>query len=287
MPLKIGFIGLGRMGKPIAVNIAKAGFDLTVYDLREEPCSELASLGARVASSARQVAELSDIVEIIVVDDAQAEQVVAGAQGVIHGAHPGLIVALHSTLLPATVRKLAAMCSDKGVEVLDAPVSGGQKGAEDRQLCYMVGGEAKLLEKCRPVFDTSASHIFHLGELGTGAMAKMLIQVVVGLNMLAAHECEVLCDKTGLDFKSLEDVLHVSAGQSFVGDPWLGRFKRPGESQAERRQRAEVFCKSLSPAMELARDVGVSLPGTSVAQGLIMRVMEIDESDKTRGVPKT
>lgn len=276
MPLKIGFIGLGSMGRPIAVNIAKTGFDLTVYDLREEPCQELASLGAKVASSARQVAELSDVVEIIVVDDEQTEQVVAGEQGVMHGAHPGMIVALHSTILPATVRKIAAWCSPKGVEVIDAPVSGGQKGAEDRQLCYIVGGEAKTLEKCRPIFDTSASHIFHLGELGTGVLAKMLIQVVVGLNMIAAHECELLCDKTGLDFKSLQDVLHVSAGQSFVLDHWLGRFKRPGEPEAVRRQRLEVFSKSLAPALELARDVGVSLPGTALAQRHIKGVMDLD-----------
>jgi 3-hydroxyisobutyrate dehydrogenase-like beta-hydroxyacid dehydrogenase len=264
------------MGKPIAVNIAKAGFDLTVHDLREEPCRELASLGAKVASSAREAAERSDIVEIIVVDDEQAERVVAGEQGLIEGAHPGLIVALHSTLLPATVRKIAALCGDKGIEVIDAPVSGGQKGAEDHQLCYMVGGDAKVLEKCRPAFETSAAHIFHLGELGTGALAKMLIQVVVGLNMVAAHECEQLCTKTGLNFKSLQEVLHVSAGQSFVLDHWLGRFKRPGEPEAVTRRRAEVFCKSLTPAMELARDVGVSVPGTSLAQGLIMRLLGID-----------
>lgn len=279
MPLKIGFIGLGAMGKPIAVNIANAGFDLTVYDLREEPCQELAALGAKVASSAREVAERSDIVEILVVDDAQAERVVAGEQGLIHGAHPGLIVALHSTLLPATVRKIAALCRDQAAEVIDAPVSGGQKGAEDRELCYMVGGDAKLLERCRPVFETSASHIFHLGELGTGALAKMLIQVAVGLNMVAAHECEQLCAKTGLNFKSLQEVLHVSAGQSFVLDHWLGRFKRPGEPAAVTRKRAEVFCKSLTPAMELARDVGVSVPGTSLAQGLIMRLLGIDDRD--------
>jgi 3-hydroxyisobutyrate dehydrogenase-like beta-hydroxyacid dehydrogenase len=276
MPPKIGFIGLGRMGKPIAVNVARAGFDLTVYDLRQEPCRELASLGARVASYAGEVAEMSDVVEIIVVDDEQTEQVISGERGLIHGAHPGLIVALHSTLLPETVRKIAAMCNDKGVDVIDAPVSGGQKGAEERQLCYMVGGDAKVLEKCRPVFETSASHIFHLGELGTGAMAKMLIQVVVVLNMIAAHECELLCDKTGLDFKSLQEVLHVSAGQSFVLDHWLGRFKRPGESEATRDQRLEVFSKSLVPALELARDVGVSLPGTALAQKLIKGVMDID-----------
>ena len=276
MPLKIGFIGLGTMGKPMAVNIAKAGFDLTVYDLREEPCKEFALLGAKVASSAREVAERSDIIEIVVVDDEQTERVVGGEQGLIHGAPSGSIVAVHSTILPVTVRKIAAWCSAKGVDVIDAPVSGGQKGAQDRELCYMVGGEAAVLEKCRSVFATSASHIFHLGELGMGATAKMLSQIAVCLNMIAAHECELLCDKTGLDFKRLQEVLHVSAGQSFVLDHWRGRFIRPEESEAVRRQRAEVFSKSLSPALELARDVGVSLPGAALAQGLMKRVMGID-----------
>ena len=264
------------MGKPMAVNIAKTGFDLTVCDLREEPCRELALLGAKIALSPREVAERSDIIEIVVVDDDQTERVVAGEQGLIHGARSGLIVAVHSTILPATARKIAAWCSAKGVEVIDAPVSGGQKGAQDRELCYMVGGDAGVLEKCRPVFATSANHIFHLGELGMGATAKMLIQIVVCLNMVAAHECASLCDKTGLDFKMLQKLLHVSAGQSFVLDHWLGRFKRPEESEAVRRHREEVFSKSLSPALELARDVEVSLPGTVFAQGLMKGILGND-----------
>src|ERR1700754_79212 len=110
MSLKIGFIGLGTMGKPMAVNISKAGFDLTVCDLREERCQELALLGAKVASSPREVAEHSDIIEIVVVDDDQTEQVVAGVQGLIHSVRTGSIVAVHSTILPATVRKIAAWC---------------------------------------------------------------------------------------------------------------------------------------------------------------------------------
>lgn len=276
MPLKIGFIGLGTMGKPMAVNIAKAGFDLTVYDLRAEPCADLALLGAKAASSAREVAERSDIIEIVVVDDEQTERVIAGEEGLIHGARSGSIVAVHSTILPVTARKIAAWCGAKGVDVIDAPVSGGQKGAQDKELCYMVGGGAEVLEKCRPVFVTSARHIFHLGELGMGATAKMLSQIAVCLNMIAAHECELLCNKTGLDFKRLQEVLRVSAGQSFVLDHWLGRFIRPEESEAVRRQRAEVFSKSLSPALELARDIAVSLPGTALAQGLMKRVMDVD-----------
>jgi len=275
MQSKIGFIGLGAMGKPMAANIAKAGFELTVCDLRKEPCKELAALGARVAASPREVAEKSDIIEIAVVDDAQAERVVTGEDGVIHGARTGSIVAIHSTILPATARKISARCRANGVEVIDVPMSGGQTGAEERRLAYMAGGEAWVLEKCRPVFTTSASHIFHLGELGMGATAKMLIQIVVCLNMIAAHESELLCNKTGLDFRAFQEVLHVSSGQSNVLDTWQ-RFKRPEEPEAIRRQRAEVFAKSLSPALELAREVGVSIPGTALAQGLLKRVLEID-----------
>jgi 3-hydroxyisobutyrate dehydrogenase-like beta-hydroxyacid dehydrogenase len=275
MQSKIGFIGLGAMGKPMAANIATAGFELTVCDLRKERCSELAALGARVAASPREVAEESDIVEIAVVDDVQAEQVVIGQHGVIHGARAGSIVAIHSTILPATARKIAARCRANGVEVIDVPMSGGQKGAEERRLAYMAGGDAAVLEKCRPVFVTSASHIFHLGELGMGATAKMLIQIVVCLNMIAADESELLCGKTGLDFKNFQQVLHVSSGQSNVLDNWQ-RFKRPEEPEAVRRQRAEVFVASLSPALELARELGVSLPGTTLAQSLLKRVLEVD-----------
>ena len=275
MQSKIGFIGLGAMGKAMAANIAKGGFELTVYDLREEPCKALAALGATVAASPREVAERSDIIEIAVVDDDQAERVVIGEHGVIHGARRGSIVAIHSTILPATVRKIAARCRTDGVEVIDVPMSGGQKGAEDQQLAYMAGGDAAALEKCRPVFVTSASHIFHLGELGTGATAKMLIQIVVCLNMIAAHESELLCDKTGLDFKSFQQVLHVSSGQSNVLDNWQ-RFKRPQEPEPVRRHRAEVFAASLAPALELARDVGADLPGTALAHSLLKRVLEVD-----------
>ena len=234
----------GRDGKAHGRKHRKAGFELTVYDLREERCKELAALGARVVASPREVAAKSEIIEIAVVDDAQAERVVIERAGVIHGARPGSIVAIHSTILPATVRKIAARCRAKGVEVIDVPMSGGQKGAEDRRLAYMAGGEAAALEKCRPVFATSASHIFHLGELGMGATAKMLIQIVVCLNMVAAHESELLCDKTGLDFKSFQEVLHVSSGQSNVLDSWH-RFKRPEEPEAVRRRRADVFAEEL------------------------------------------
>jgi len=275
MQCKIGFIGLGAMGKPMAANIARAGFELTVYDLREERCKELAALGAAVVASPREIAAKSEIIEIAVVDDDQAERVVIAESGVIHGARPGSIVAIHSTILPATVRKLAALCRAKGVELIDVPMSGGQKGAEEQRLAYMAGGDAEVLERCRPVFVTSAKHIFHLGELGTGATAKMLIQVVVCLNMIAAHESELLCNKTGLDFKKFQEVLHVSSGQSNVLDVWH-QFKRPEESKAVQTKRADVFAASLAPALELAREAGVDLPGSKLAHGLLKRVLGVE-----------
>ena len=148
MQSKIGFIGLGAMGKTMAANIVNAGFELTVFDLREEPCKALAALGACVAGSPREVAEKSGIVEIAVVDDAQAEQVVIGEHGVIHGALPRSIVAIHSTILPATARKIAARCRADGIEAIDAPMSGGQKGAEVEKCA---GGLFNLL-LCRSRF---------------------------------------------------------------------------------------------------------------------------------------
>src|SRR5947208_8644355 len=132
MQSKIGFIGLGAMGKPMAANIAKAGFELTVCDLREEPCKELAALGARVVASPREVAEKSDLIEIAVVDDAQAERVVTGEHGVIHGARTGSIVAIHSTILPATARKIAARCRANGVELMDVYIDDAHTRADQR-----------------------------------------------------------------------------------------------------------------------------------------------------------
>src|SRR5262245_45521112 len=162
MQSRIGFIGFGAMGKPMAANIVKTGFELTVCDLREEPCKALAALGARVVASSREVAEKSDIIEIAVVDDAQAERVVTGEDGVIHGARTGSIVAIHSTILPATARKISARCRANGVEVIDVPMSGGQSGAEERRLAYMAGAEAWVLERWRPVLTTSARHILQI-----------------------------------------------------------------------------------------------------------------------------
>ena len=274
----IGFIGLGRMGKPMAANLVRAGFGLVVHDSREEPVLELAKLGARIAQSARAAAQDVDLVEIVVVDDAQVEDVLLGDRGVLQGIRGGTIIAIHSTVYPETVKRMAKQAGVKGAQVIDAPVSGGEAGAREKTLCYMVGGESALIERCREAFSTSASEIFHMGALGTGAWAKMIVQVVTCINMLAAHEAEMLGKQGGLDFAALHKVLHASSGQSFVTDNWIDRFKLAQDPIEIRRRRTEVFQKSLAPAIEMARQLGLSLPGAALAERLLPRIMGIEDS---------
>jgi 3-hydroxyisobutyrate dehydrogenase-like beta-hydroxyacid dehydrogenase len=276
--IKVGFIGLGRMGVPMAVNVRCAGYDLTVYDVREPPVGELVRLGARAANCPADVAEQSELIELAVVDDAQVEEVLTGRRGVFEKARSGTIIAVHSTVFPETVRTLAAVAKSKGVHVIDAPISGGEAGAREKTLCYMVGGDETLLQRCREVFATSASHIFHMGDLGSGASAKMIVQLATCINMLAAHEAEVMSEHSGLDFTAVQNVLRVSSAQSFVADNWLRRFKLAEDPMATRRRRTEVFQKSLAPVMELARVLHVPLPGAALAQRLLPRIMGIEKS---------
>lgn len=271
--IKVGFIGLGRIGKPMAVNILKAGFDLTVYDLRAEPMRELVQHGAKAAYSPKALAEGADLVEIVVVDDTQVEEVSLGERGLVAGARADSIMAIHSTVRPGTVKRLAEIGKQKPVQVIDAPISGGEAGAREKTLCYMVGGDTGVLERCREVFSTSASEIFHMGALGSGAVAKMIVQVATCIHMMAAHEAELLAERSGLDFAALQKVLHASSGQSFVADHWIDRFKLPQDPMDVRRRRTQVFQKSLGPALEVAQEMGLSIPGAIVVERLLPRIM--------------
>jgi 3-hydroxyisobutyrate dehydrogenase-like beta-hydroxyacid dehydrogenase len=276
--MKVGFIGLGRMGAPMALNLCRAGYEPAVYDVREDQINELVRHGARGARSAAEATDGSEIVEVAVVDDAQVEEVLTGQQGVFKKARRGSIVAIHSTVFPDTVKRLAAIGEANGVHVIDAPISGGEVGARQKNLCYMVGGDEAVLERCREVFTTSASHIFHMGDLGNGASAKMIVQVVTCINMLGAHEAELISEKSGLDFAAVQKLLNVSSAQSFVTDHWLERFNRAGDPEPTRSGRTEVFQKSLAPAIEVARGLGLSLPGASLAQQWLPRIMGIEKS---------
>jgi 3-hydroxyisobutyrate dehydrogenase-like beta-hydroxyacid dehydrogenase len=263
---KVGFIGLGEQGKPMAINLARAdGFDLMVHDLRKEPVEELLTLGARRASSPREVGSRSDVIEVIVVDDAQVEAVVLGSDGILSGARPSSIVAIHSTIRPATVRSIAAECAARGIGVIDAPVSGGARAAQAQTMCYMVGGERDLVDRCRPVFETSGKNIFHLGRLGSGMIAKLAHQVITCLNVLAAGEGMTLAKKAGLDLAMMQEVVRAGGASSRVADNWV---KHQPTANA-----GKLWRKDLMLALECANELGLDLRGASAAQQLLEKVL--------------
>lgn len=277
MATRVGFIGLGNIGKPMAINVARAGFDLMVYDVREEPLTELAAVGAKIARSAHEIGAHGEIIELVVVDDAQVEAVTLGEGGVLSGARPGAVIAIHSTVHPKTVRKLAELAKAKGVGVIDAQVSGGDRGAQAKTLCYMVGGDKALFDTCRPVFATSGANIFHLGALGTGAIAKLAHNLIVYVNMLAASEGMRLAEKAGLDPQALQDVVHVSAGQSRVADNW-GQQRRLKDTYTSGVQGLlQLIHKDLRLALELGHDHDLPLPGAALTQQLIDQVLGVDK----------
>lgn len=259
--MKVGFIGLGTQGKYLAINLAVAGHDLLVFDLKKEPLAELERAGARIGESCKAVAAHSEIIEICVLDDEQLKLVVLGPQGVLAGARPGSIVAVHSTVEPSTIIHLAARAAEKQVELIDAPVSGSESGAKNKTMSYMVGGSKTAFEKCSPIFATSGPKITHAGPLGSGIRAKLAHQLIICVNMLAAHEGMRMGIEAGLSPELLEQIIHQGAAQSFVADRWSTLKLAPHANG--------VFFKDLQLCLKYAHELGISVPGAALAQQLL------------------
>ena len=273
MSQKVGFIGLGSIGKPMAINVARAGHDLMVFDLQPEPVAELAGLGAKVARSPRDIGRHADIIALVVMDDAQLESVTMAAGGVLETARPGAIVVVHSSVLPATVRALAEVSARHGVQVIDAPISGGITGAAKGTLCCMVGGDAQALERCRPVLQAFASNIFHLGATGAGATAKVAHNLIAYINRLAAAEGFALVEKAGLDPRAFTEVVRLSGGQSMAADTWLERAMFRGDDPDWQDRMHRLFYKDLNLALALGHEFGVPLQAGALALQSIDKIM--------------
>ena len=257
----------------MAIHVANAGFDLMVYDVREEPLRDLNKLGAKIARSAKEAAEHGELVQITVLDDAQVEAVFFGEAGVLIGARPGTIIAVHSTVLPKTLRALTESASGRNLIIVDAPISGGETGAYKKKLCYMVGGSKDSVDKCREVFASSGAEILHLGDVGAGTAAKIINQILVCINMMAMFEGISVAEKTGLDLKLLQQAIHHSAGQSYMADHWFERIERVSRSPEALRHQWEGFYKTLSNALDCGKDLGISLPGTALTQQLLAKIV--------------
>ena len=260
--MKVGFIGLGGIGKPMAINIAKSGFDLTVTDLREQPLNELARHGARVAASAREVSEISDLVLASLPSDLVSEEVALGSNGVLAGAKSGDIYVELSTISPGLVHTIAKKASDKGVAVLDAPVSGGVDQRLEGTLSIMVGGEAKTLSKAMPVFKTFGNKIFHAGGTGAGASVKLVNNMLAGINMVATMEALVLGVKAGLSVETLKEVIGASSGANKVFEGLVDKIylhsAEPSHGQTA-NQGLHTIGKDVRLANEMAQNLSVPL----------------------------
>jgi 3-hydroxyisobutyrate dehydrogenase-like beta-hydroxyacid dehydrogenase len=257
----------------MALNVAKKGFDLMVYDLQEEPLRELAAAGAKVAFSPREVASHGEIVEIAVRDGVQVESLVLGESALLESMKPGSVIAIHSTIHPKIVKKIGASAKTRDVGVIDAAISGGESGARGARLAYMVGGDQELVEKCRAVLGASGENIFHAGELGTGLAAKLCHQLILCINMISAYEGMLLGKKAGVDAQMLQDIVHQGSAQSGVMDNWQ-RYDRSYDTVP---QGFPLFYKDLGVALEFAHDLGLSLPGAGLVQQLINPVLGIEK----------
>jgi 3-hydroxyisobutyrate dehydrogenase-like beta-hydroxyacid dehydrogenase len=263
--MKVGFIGLGMQGKYMAVNLVEAGYDVTVYDTRSEPLEALAAAGAKIAKSNAEVAKHAEVVQVCVLNDAQVEAVVTGPAGLLETAAPGTTIVIHSTIQTQTIEKLAPLCAAKNVEIMDAPVSGSEKGAIAKTMSFMVGGSAEALAKVRPLFETSGPKIQHVGPLGDGTKAKLAHQIIITVNMMAAYEGMKVGVDAGLDPKILEKVIREGLAQSWIANEWSDLSFGPHSQM--------VFYKDLDLGLKLAHDLGVSVPGAGLAQQMLHKIV--------------
>jgi 2-hydroxy-3-oxopropionate reductase len=265
MPQTIGFIGLGIMGRPMASNLMKAGYPLVVHSRSRGPVDELASRGAKTASSPREVAGQVDVLITMLPNSPDVELVALGKDGVAEGARRGLIFIDMSTISPIVSQKVGKALEAKGVRMLDAPVSGGEKGAIDGALSIMVGGDKAVFDQVLPIFQAMGKTITYLGPLGFGGFTKLANQIIVAVNLTALGEALTLAKKAGLD---RELTLKALAG-GLAGSRCLDQ-KTPNYVQNSYKPgfKIDLHYKDLGLIMESARALGVPLPATAVVQEL-------------------
>jgi 2-hydroxy-3-oxopropionate reductase len=259
--LTVGYIGLGLMGKSIARNILKAGFPVVVHNRSRGAVDELVAQGARPAASPAEVARQVEAVFTNLPDTPDVETVVLGENGILAGAHPGLVWADNSTIKPAAARAIAARLAGKGVLSLDAPVSGGDIGARDGTLAIMVGGPAEALEKVLPVFQAMGKTVTHVGAAGAGQVAKAANQIMVAAQMVALGELLVFAQKCGTDPQKVVAAIKGGAAQC-----WTLDVKPPRLFAGNRTPgfKASMQAKDLNIILETAREYGIPLPSAAV-----------------------
>lgn len=266
--LRVGFIGLGTMGTGMVRNLAKAGFPLTVMTRTPGKAEAFARevSGVRAAASAEEVGRDSDVVVSSVPDSPEVEQVHLGEKGTAAGAAGGAIVIDTSTIAAEAARSIAQRLSQKGISLLDAPVSGGQKGAIEGTLTFFVGGDAAALEKARPVFEAMGKRITHLGPSGAGQLGKAANQILVGINLMAVSEALAFAKKAGLPLPALHEALTAGAANSWalevLGRKMIDRDFKPAFAIKHQQ-------KDLAIVLKTSREKKLPLPGAALVHQLL------------------
>jgi 2-hydroxy-3-oxopropionate reductase len=274
--LKVGYIGLGLMGRSIARNILKAGFPLVVHNRSRVAVDDLSAVGATPAFSPAEVAAQVDVVFTNLPDTPDVELVTLGKAGIIEGARQGLVFVDNSTIKPAAARMIAEVLAEKGVSSLDAPVSGGDIGAKNGTLTIMVGGEAAALEKVMPVFQAMGKTITHVGEAGAGQVTKACNQIMVAAQMVAMGELLIFSKKAGVDPRKVVEAIKGGAAQC-----WTLDVKPPRLFEGNRQPgfKAYMMEKDLGIILESAREFGVPLPGTAENAQLFNAMLQLGMSE--------
>jgi 2-hydroxy-3-oxopropionate reductase len=273
---ELGFIGLGIMGKPMASHLVKAGHTVHVCDLVEESVKHVCSLGGKACSCCREIAQKSDIIFIMVPDTPDVEVVLFGKEGLAEGLKPGAIVVDMSSISPIATKEFAKRLAAMGIKMLDAPVSGGQVGAENATLSIMVGGPVDVFNQIKPYFELMGKNIVHIGDHGDGQTCKVANQIVVALTIEAVGEALLFASKAGADPAKVRAALLGGFAQSRIlelhGERMLKHNFNPGF-------RIRLHQKDLNLALDAARSLELSLPNTSLAQELFNAVAAQGGSD--------
>lgn len=273
---KIGFIGLGVMGKPMAKNLLKAGYTLKVYDIVPEPVKEVVAAGAQEGTSSKDVAEFGEVIITMLPNSPEVKEAVLGPGGVLEGAKPGTILVDMSSIAPLAAQEVSAKAKEKDVIMLDAPVSGGEPKAVDGTLAIMVGGPEDTFEEVKDILAVMGASVTLVGEIGSGNTTKLANQIIVALNIAAMSEAMVLATKAGVDPEKVFQAIRGGLAGSTVLDAKVplaleGNFK-PGF-------RIELHIKDLQNALDTAHALGVPVPLSSVIME-IMQALKVDGKAK-------
>lgn len=266
--LRVGMIGLGNIGTPMAQNILRSGFDLTVFDRKASATDPVVRSGAQKTSSPGAVAAECDVISIVVVDDRQVQSVLYDTDGVLNSVRPGAIVFIHSTVTPKTCRDAAIEFAKRRADVLDAPITGAVMAAIAGTLTVLVGGESSGLLRGRPVLEAIGSRIIHLGDVGLGQVAKIVNNLIVGLNLMAVREGLDLAAAAGIENQRMLEVLFEGSGDSWAARNWDAMVQAASAYPGGPRGMIQLMMKDLGLALSTAEIEEVRLPITALATQL-------------------